>query len=427
MYAWKPARLACETHPVLKKYTKVYRQGNTITVPGTLGVFKPLGRDSDSEDGAAAHFTLVDEYHAHKTRYLIDVMRDSMSSQDQPLELIITTAGANKEGPCYRDERDLVVRILEGSLDPRPEHIYGIIYTLDEGDDYTDPAVWIKANPNLGVSKKVVEFEKQVQTALQMPAKINNLLTKHFNQWTQAETRWILDDVWMTNADPVDEDELEGRPCYVGVDLSTSTDITAAALVFPPTDLDNKFRITWRFFIPEEVHIDGAQVGLSGRSRRDQVPYEHWAEQGLIHVIAGDIIRLDHVEQVLQEDAERFHIMEIAYDPWKAQEFAAHMDESGFELVMMRQVYSTMAGPTDAWEKKVLAGELAHGGNPVARWMMANTEVKSDRQGNIMPMKPKRGSYGKRIDGIVAGIMGLGRAVLHADGEQYADVGVYAG
>jgi phage terminase large subunit-like protein len=350
---------------------------------------------------------------------MVQVVVDSTVARMQPMTYIITTAGFDLNGPCFR-ERERVITTLERAVtrtadDPIDETTFGIIYTLDEGDDWTDESVWVKANPNLGVSVKADRLREQVNIALSSPHKQNDIKTKHFNMWTQAETRWILDEKWMRCTFDVRQQDLLHRPAWIGLDLSASIDISSYVLCIPPQGELEKYSLIPRFFIPGDNIIE--------RERSDKVPYTYWVEQGLIHPTPGDVIDYDFIEQMILEDAERFDIQEIAFDPWKAQEIVNHMTEAGFTMVPIYQRYSGMAAPTDTFEKMVLAQQIAHGGNPILRWMMAATEVKSDRQGNIMPMKPARDRSGKRIDGIVASIMALHRAVLNTGegGSAYGD------
>lgn len=406
--SWDEAARQIDRHPSLRKRCKVYKNNSTITIPGTAARFRPLGKDSHTEDGLNAHFILVDEYHAHETDGLLQVLVDSTMARSQPLTYIITTAGFDLNAPCFK-ERERVITTLERAVnrttdDPVDETTFGIIYTLDDGDDWTDEDVWAKANPNLGVSVKRERLREQVQIALSSPHKQNDIKTKHFNMWTQAETRWILDEKWMACTFAVKPADLARRPAWIGLDLSASIDISAYVICVPPQSELEKYSLIPRFFIPGDNIIE--------RERADKVPYTYWVEQGLIHPTPGDVIDYDFIEQMLLEDAKAFEIQEIAYDPWKAQEIVNHFTEGGFAMVPIYQRYSGMAAPTDTFEKMVLNRQIAHGGNPILRWMMSCTEVKSDRQGNIMPMKPQRDRSGKRIDGIVAAIMAVGRAVI---------------
>ena len=406
--AWDEADRQYQKIPALKKVARTYKQSFTIVKPGTAALMRTLGKDSKTEDALNPHFVLVDEYHAHPDNSLLEVMESGMGAREQPLIYIITTAGFNKQSACYQEEHLRAEKILERSLDPVPEHFFCIMYTLDEEDDWTDPKVWIKANPNLGVSVRWENIDQRVKDALSTPQKQNKIKTKNLNIWTEAETRWILDEKWKACSFPVDEQALAGRQCYVGLDLSTIQDITADVLCFPPIEKDEKYKLVPRFFIPQENVVD--------RERKDKVPYSYWIEHGLIIPTPGDVIDYDFIELQLLSDGEKFSILEMAYDPFKAVEIVNHL-EGDFTMVPMRQQYSGMAAPSDIFEQKVLGQELAHNGNPVLTWMMACTEVKSDRQGNVMPMKPKRDRSGKRIDGITASIMALYRAVLHTENE----------
>jgi len=401
--SWDEMRMQVEKHPFLRNKIRTYKQSSTLVVPGTATRIRLIGKDSQTEDGMNPHFVLVDEYHAHTDHSMLEVMESAMGARRQPLVYIITTAGFDKNSVCYQEEHSLAERILERSIQPVPEKVFVIIYTLDEGDDWTDRRVWVKANPNLGVSVSYEYLEERVQEALQSPTKQNDVLTKNFNMWTQAQTRWIPDEKWVSCAGEIDEEALVGRPCYVGLDLSATVDITAYCLCFPAIAGGEKYRLLWRFFMPEE--------GLLERERRDRVPYLTWRDQGLIIATPGDVIDYDAVKQELDRDLKRYVVQEISFDPWHAQEISNHYTAAGLSMLEIRQTYNGMAGYTATFEKKVLAGEILHDGNPVMRWMLSNTEVKSDRQDNIMPMKPRRDASGKRIDGVVAAIMALGRAV----------------
>lgn len=399
---WAEAERQIVKHPFLKTKCKTYKMNSTVVLPGTASFMRPLGKDSDTEDGLNPHFVVVDEYHAHPTNELINVMKSGMGARTQPMIYIITTAGFDKNKPCYQEERSLVVDILERNIDPVPENIFGIIFSLDEGDDWTDENVWIKANPNIGVSLGWDYLRKQVAEALLSPAKQNNVKTKHFNMWTQAVTRWIGAEAWAACDGKVFEDALAGRPCYGALDLSTNIDITAWVLCFPPLEGENEYKFVFRFFIPEENILE--------KQRKDKVPYIHWRDKGLIIATDGNVIDYDYIEAQIKEDGEKFDLREIAYDPWNSTEIVNHLSDI-FEMVPFRQGFGSMSAPSKDFEKKVLGKEIAHSSNPVMTWMVSCTEVKQDPAGNIKPVKPDRHKTGKRIDGVVASIMALDRAV----------------
>lgn len=417
--AWSEARMQLEKHPILRKGTRTYKQNSTVVLHADPAAKLTIwGRDAEAQDGFNPHFALVDEAHLYPGNEAMEVIESGQGAREQPMVYIITTAGVDINASYYQEERTLAVRILERSIDPVPEHVFAIIYTLDEGDDWTDPRVWVKANPNLGVSVRWDYLKQRVQDALAVPSRQNKIKTKNFNLWTQAETRWISDEDWMASAGEVVEAELAGRRCYLGVDLSSSQDITALALCFPPEVAGGQYQFLYRFFIPEDDLIE--------RERRDQVPYTYWVEKGLVITTPGNVIDYNFIEQEILALAQKYEIVEVPHDPWHAVEIVNNLTAEGFLMVPMYQRYSAMAAPTETFEKMALGKQIAHNGNPVMRWMISCTEVKSDRQGNIMPMKPRRDSNGKRIDGVVASIMALGRAVLD-QGHATFDVGAVYG
>lgn len=415
--AWDAIKAQVDYQPLLRTKTKAYKQGLTITIPETHGVIKPIGRDSKTQDGLNPSFVLVDEYHAHPTAEMLNVMQNGMGARSQPLMYIITTAGFDKNSPCYQEERTLVTGMLEKSLDPCPENVFGIIFTLDEGDDWTDESVWIKANPNLGISVNIDFLRNQVTQALALPRKQNDVMTKNFNIWTQATTRWISAESWdeCNFAFP----DLIGRECYGGLDLSTTTDISAFVLCFPPVDLEKKYTFLYRFFIPGDNILE--------RERVDKVPYSLWASQGYVTITPGNVIDYDFIESQVMEDAKDYVVKEIAYDPYNSTEIVNHLSDEGMNMLPFRQGFMSMSAPTKDFEKRVLGKELNHGNNPVIKWMVSCTELKTDGTDNIKPDKPDRTRTGKRIDGVVASIMALDRAVQNqGKASVYEDRGVRA-
>jgi len=411
--AWRIARLQIERHPILKNKAKTYESKQYIvkTQLDSKGHWqsdwssrmRPLGQDSKTEDGLNPSVAIIDEYHAHQTSEILDVLESGMMARLQPLTIILTTAGTNFDGPCYQVERPLAVGILEKTLQPIPEDVFAMIYTLDDGDDFANPAVWIKANPNLNVSVYYAQLESRVQIAIAAPARARDVKTKNFNIWLQSFSRWIEDAAWMNCTGMVDEAELAGRHCTVGLDLSTNTDLTAVCFAFPPENEGGKWQVFWRLFMPAE--------NLLERERQDKVPYTEWVRMGLIIPTDGNVVDYDYIEQEIRAMGDKYLIDEIAYDPFKAGEVVVHLGTE-FTMVSAAQRYNPMSIYSDIFERLVRKGGLNHGGNPVLRWMMSCTEVKGDRQGNIMPMKPRRETSGKRIDGIVAAIMAIGRASI---------------
>lgn len=373
---------------------------NTLTCESKAQKYNPLGQDSNTSDGLNVHAALIDEYHAHPDSGMYDVLKTGMGSRRQPLMYIITTAGFEKEYPCFEMEAR-IKRILEGS--EVDDTVFGLLYTLDDGDDWTDPALWIKANPNLGVSKYLATMQDDFKEAFSMPSKQNNFKTKHLNIWTEAQTRWITQDVWVKNNNPVDADGLAGRKCWGGLDLSTTTDLSAWVLCFPPECKGDKYQFLYRFFLPQD--------NMRERELREKVNYSTWIRNGLITATPGNVIDYDFIRHQVLEDAKKYSLIELNYDPYNSTGLISDLMAEGIECVEFRQGFLSMSPACKEFERKALGGELATGGNPVVSWMIACCETVSDPAGNIKLVKPERGKTGKHIDGIIASVMGFWRAV----------------
>ncbi len=392
---------------------------DNLHVFATGSKFEPLGKDSKTEDGLNVHGAIIDEYHAHPDDGLVSVLRTAMGSRRQPMMLIITTAGFERMSPCY-EQREYVKKVLEGVLED--DSIFGIIYTLDEeekdadgtvikpADDWKDKRNWIKANPNLGVSVYLRDLELMCNEAIEAPSKQNAFKTKRLNIWTQTVSLWITPKSWSLNNRPVDETLLLGRPCYAGLDLSTVMDITALCLCFPPLEDELIYQLLWRFWIPEDNMLE--------KIKKDRVPYDLWREQGYLVATPGNVIDYDFIEAQVKHDAEQFEMKELAYDPYNASQVIVHLTAEGITAFPFRQGFLSMSPAAKDFEKRVLAGELANGCNPIMDWMINCTTVVSDPAGNIKPVKPDRMKESRRIDGVIAAIMATYRASMREKKKQ---------
>jgi phage terminase large subunit-like protein len=417
--AWEEADRQIRHNQTLREMAQTYKSKKHIVIPKTAAVMRPLGRDSKTEDGLNPSFAVIDEYHAHPDAGLIDVIESGMGARRQPLVVIITTAGTNYTGPCI-EEHEHLKKMLEGGIPP-VDNFFGIIYTLDEGDDWKNPEVWIKANPNLGVSVDESRLAEQIHLAASSAAKITNVKTKRLNIWCNSVQGWIAFDQWeKCGKKKYTGDELKGRPCYGAMDLSSTQDISAVCYCFPPQSEGEPYKHLYRFYIPGDL--------VSEKEDTDKVPYRAWIDQGLIIPTPGNVIDYDYIEQDILDMAADYELQDFCFDPFHAQEIVNHLTDSGLTMIPIQQGYRMISPMCGSFEKLVLSREMAHGNNPVMRWMISCVEIKSDRQGNIMPMKPRRGSTGKRIDGVVANIMALGRASLRlsAQGSVYDGRGVRA-
>ena len=377
-----------EASSQLSAHLDVIRSTKRITFPRTRSFYRALSADVSAQEGLNAHAVLIDELHAQKTRTLWDTLRYAGASRRQPLQLAITTAGFDRHSICW-EQHEYARQVLDGTVEDLS--FFALIAAAAPEDDWTDPEVWRKANPSFDITIDAEQFAEDCREARESPAKENSFRRYRLNQWTEQETRWLSLEKWdACNEDPGD---LYGRVCYAGLDLSSTTDLSALALVFPG---DDRFDVLMRFWVPEE--------GARQREHRDRVPYTQWIRQGQIQATPGEVIDYDRIRASINELGQDYAIQEIAIDRWNAMQLAS---EDGFEIVAFGQGYASMNWPTKKLEELVLGAKLAHGGHPVLRWMAGNVSIETDAAGNWKPSKKKSR---ERIDGIVALIMAIARA-----------------
>jgi phage terminase large subunit-like protein len=410
-----------KSSPQLRRMVTIFK--DNIHIVDTASKFEPLGADSDTMDGLNVHGAIVDEVHAHKTRDTWDVIETATGSRRQPLMFAITTSGYDRQSLCFQ-QHEYTEKVLDGVI--QDDSWFGIIYTLDKvkdaggnlvDEDWNDERVWAKANPNLGVSKKLDDMQRKAARAREMPAALNAFLRLELDIWTQAETKWIGLEHWRQCGKAVDADGLRGRTCYGGLDLSSNVDISAWVMVFPPQDDDDDYQVICRFWIPEEAMVE--------RARRDRVPYPAWVRQGYITATPGSVIDYDFIQAQIDADAQAYDIQEVAFDRWGATKIQTDLMEKGGEdwLVQFGQGYVSMSPPMKELERLILEHKLAHGNNPVLTWMANNLVVRQDPAGNLKPDKEKST---EKIDGMVALVMALDRALRHEEPKKsvYEDRGL---
>lgn len=402
--SWSEAVRMVAKSPALSNMVKHWRASDNLSVEATASRFMPLGADADSLDGLNVHGALIDELHAHKTSKVVDVLETATGARRQPLEFEITTAGYDRESICW-EHHEYTRQVLEGTI--QDDTWFGFIATIDEGDDWKDPAVWAKANPNFGVSVKADDLQRKADKARRMPIAQNAFQRLHLNVWTQQSDRWIDLDLWDENAGQVvDEAALVGRQCYGGLDLSSVSDMTAWVLVFPHDDDPDMVDILARFWCPE------AQLTNDQNRYREQ--YQFWHQTGYLNTTPGDAIDYGFIRRQIMEDAERFRLVDLNVDRlFQSYQLSQELADEGLDVFGMGQGFLSMAGPMKEFERRLLDRKLHHGGNPVLRWMAGNMAVKQDPAGNLKPDKAQ--SQG-RIDGIVALVMALDRAMRHTGG-----------
>ena len=380
---------------------------HNLHVLNTGAKFEALSAEGSTLDGLNIHFGCVDELHAHKTRTVYDVVETGIGKRDNSLLWVITTAGSNRAGICY-EVRTYNTKVLDGHL--ADESQFGIIYGLDDGDDWTSEQALSKANPNWGVSVRPEVVAGLQYKALQMPAATNNFKTKHLNDWVNADTAWMDMRAWeRCKCETLRWEDLEGESCYIGLDLATKTDIAALVAVFPRPE--GRFAVLGRFYLPEDSVYEGRNSQYSG-----------WAQSQRLVATSGAVTDFDVIEADLLDLQSRFNVRQVAFDPWQATQLASHMLERGLPMVEMRATVSNFSEPMKMLEALVLKGALEHDGDPVLGWMMSNVVAHLDAKENIYPRKERAEN---KIDGVVALIMALGRALSQREGSSvYEDRGV---
>lgn len=360
-------------------------------------VYKVISADGDSKHGGNLHLALIDELHVQPNRDLVDALTTSMASANraQPLTVFITTADFDRESICNENYKR-ACNVRDNGGDPAKtgfdSALLPVIYEITKDDDWRSPDVWRKANPNYGVSVSEDYLARECQKAQETPSFENTFRRLHLNQITQNAVRWLSLESWDECAD---EPDLSG-PCFAGLDLASTTDIAAFSLYFPESN-----SLSMRFWIPEE--------NARQREKRDRVPYLTWARQGLVKLTPGNVIDYDTIRNDINELGTKHDIREFAADRWNATQIITQLQGDGFEVIAYGQGFKDMTAPTKELEKLVMAKSIRHGGNPVLRWMASNVTVETDAAGNLKPSKKKST---EKIDGIVAAIMALGRAML---------------
>ena len=395
--------------PALKKILKVVDSQKRIVYPAMGSFYRVIAADVDSSHGFNAHAIIADELHAWPNRRLWDVLTTSTGARTQPLIFAITTAGHDRNSVCY-EIHEYARKVLDGVIeDPS---FYAVIYAADEDDDWESEETWRKANPALGDFRSLEEMRELYRRAKEQPSLQNTFRRLYLNQWTSQETRWIDMAVWDACGAPVEPEKLKGRDCYAGIDLSTTTDLTAVVLAFPMDD--GTVRVIPHFFIPKETAYKAEQ--------RDRVPYTTWARQGYIHLTPGNVIDYSFVEAKIKELARQYRVVEWAYDRWNADMLIQRLQEDGAKVVPVGMGYSSLSAPTKHLEALIMNRKLVHGGHPVLRWCADNVMVEQDAAGNLKPSKAKST---QRIDGIMALVLAISRLMLRPQKRNpYEDRGV---
>ncbi len=388
----------------LEKYYKIFRG----EIRNKSNKYVYVSADHKLQDGTNPSIVIADEYHAHPTDELLNVYTSGMGARSEPLVLIITTAGFNLDGPCY-EEYERAEKILNGIYED--ESYLPIIFELDESDSWEDECVYKKANPNLNVSVGLEYLQGQKLEAQQRPSKRRDFLTKNLNIWVDGAESWIDLQTWRKNKEFFDVNELEGRDCFAGLDLSAVSDLTAYSLYFPPDDKDEKVKVLHKCYIPES--------SIDKKEKFESIKFREWIDQGYVTPTPGEVVDYSYLVDDLLSDAKLYNIKEIAFDSYLSKNIIKPIEDELGEDVMieMRQGLINFSPWTKEWEKDVLANRIIDF-NPVMEWCISNTVIKTDQNGNYKPLKEKPN---KKIDLVISSIMAHARMTA-VDREEFRSI-----
>ena len=394
------ARQMVDMTPALVKRSKIMAAGKRIVNYSNGGYYQVLSAEVGTKHGLNVSGLVFDELHSQPNRQLYDVLtKGSGDAREQPLYFLITTAGTDRESICYEVHMKALDLLKGTKIDPS---FYPVVYGLADDQDWNDEANWYQANPSLGYTIKIDRVRDAYKDALENPAEENVFRQLRLDQWVGSTVAWIPEHVYDKGDIPIDMEKLKGRDCYAGLDLSSTSDITAFVMVFPPEVEGENYIVLPHFWLPRET--------LQLRVRRDHVPYDVWEKQGLFHITEGNVVDYNFVRKTINELGQEYHICEIGVDRWNATQLITDLDGDGFVMVPIGMGFKDMSPGMKELYKLLLEGKITHGGNPILRWMAGNVVAEIDAAENIKPSKKKAT---EKIDGIVALIMGLDRCIRH--------------
>jgi len=400
--------------PRLRRFIEIPKSQNStrryIHVPRTDSKYEPLSADTSTMDGVNPHGAIIDELHKHKRRDIFDLMVTAGIGRTQPLVFCITNAGDDREGVCW-EQQSYGEKILTGVIED--DSYFSFITSIDEDDNWQDEDVWIKANPNLGVNIKIDRLRSEFKKAKESPAYEAAFRRYYLSQWWQRVNKYLRDDDWTATAFgdlPIEmkldwqslQESVVGRAAYCGLDLASTTDIAAFVMVVP---VEDDYVVLPYFWTPDEKVVERS---------KDSVPYRYWVEHEYMYATPGNLIDYSFIREKVNELGKIYRIKEIAYDSWNSSKLVTELTEDGFQMVTFGQGYASMSPATKELLTQVLGKHVIHGNHPVLRWMAGNLTVTMDPSGNVKPMKDKTT---EKIDGMVALIMGLDRAVKNEEAD----------
>jgi phage terminase large subunit-like protein len=362
--------------------------------------FEPLSAEANTLDGLNIHVAIVDELHAHRTREVYDVLETGTGKREQSLLWSITTAGSNRAGICY-EIRSYLTKVLNKVTED--DSFFGIIYSIDDDDEWTDPEIWKKANPNWGVSVMPEVIGQLAHKAMQMPSAQNNFKTKHLCLWVNADHAWMDMQRWAKCADPtLDETDFAGQSCIVGLDLASKLDLLAKVKLFwKKIEGKRHYYVFGDYWTPEE------RVEQSANSQ-----YKGWVIEGKLHTCPGETNDYDVVEDAIRADCKSYDVLEVAHDPYQAQQFVNHLMPEGIKMVEVSQMPKQLSEPMKELEAAVYDGRFHFNGDPIMSWAISNVVCHLDKNDNLFPTKQ---TYENKIDPVTALLTALNRVMANDD------------
>ena len=390
--AWPLCSNFAKTFDPKEKYLKVFR--DTINYKKTVSWLKVLATDSTKLDGPNPSTFILDEYHAAKTNSLKAVLESGQGTRDNPLEIIITTAGFDKLSPCY-ELRTTATEILNSLKED--DSFFIAIYSLDKDDDWKDERNWVKSNPNMDITVKSSYLRKEVRKAMNTPSDEVNVKTKNLNIWCDSSDVWIPDDYIMSASSPVSLGMFEEKnDCYIGIDLSSTSDLTAVSFMVP---YRGKFYFRTHYYLPEDA--------LQTKKNKEQ--YAEWVRNKHLTITPGNVVDYDYILNDIMCVDRNLYIVKVGYDAWNSTQFVINATDKGLPMEPVSQSIGNFNRPTKEMERIILSGNAVIDNNPITRFCFRNVVMKIDYNGNTKPSKENKD---KKIDGVISMIEALGVYLL---------------
>lgn len=391
-------KMANRSRP-LQKFFELSVNAHNIVIEKTDSTIEAVSAQASNLDGLNPHFASVDELHAHKTRAVYDVIETACGARSQSLLSVITTAGSDIAGICY-ELHTYVKKILEEVF--QDDSFFGLIYTIDDDDDWTSEIAFKKANPNYGISVEPKYLMNLCNKATRSTASQANFQTKHLDVWQRSDKAWMNMKKWRAcGKEKLDIEDFIGCKCWLALDASSKLDVTALMLLF---EKEGKYYVFGRYYLPKEIVEERAATTYSH--------YSAWAREGRFILTPGDVIDFNEIEDDIKDLCSKFNVIDVAYDPWQTTQLATNLLSKGIKMVEVRQTLQSMSEPMKQLEALIYQKKIEHGNCPVLTWMISNVVAHMDKNDNIKANKEKPAN---KIDGVIGLIMALARAIVNPE------------